>query len=557
MKKKIFLSVFLSASAVLAACLLLTMTMLLRYFESVQRKQLEAECLLAARGVENEGAAYFDGFEETGFRVTLIAADGTVLYDTAADVSSMENHALREEVVQALRDGVGESERYSDTLLQKNIYYAKRLSDSDILRVSVTSSSIWALLLGILPPVLFILLGTLILSLLLAERVSEKIVRPINSLNLENPLDNNTYEEISPLLSRIEHLRRNVEKQVRLLKQRQDEFSAITDGMSEGLVLLGSDGTILSINSAAAKLFDADSDCGGRSFLSICRSTAVQEIIDTARHGSGGEAFLPLHGREYSLSAAPVLADEAVSGIVLLAVDVTEKIQAERMRREFTANVSHELKTPLHSIMGTAELLNNGLIAQDDIPHFTSMIMKESSRLVNLVDDIIRLSQLDEAQNLPEEKTDLYELAREAADALAAEAKENAIMLELHGESSEITGVRTLLYEIIYNLCDNAIRYNITGGRVDVYIQKQDNPASVILRVADTGAGIPAEHQTRIFERFYRVDKGRSRSCGGTGLGLSIVKHAAEYHHAELTLRSTEGKGTEVEITFGGRENKA
>ena len=550
MKKKIFLSVFLSASAALAACLLLIMSVVFSYLESEQKKQLASQCLLTAQGVETAGMAYFDGFEADNFRVTLIASDGTVLYDTAADVSRMENHSQREEVMLALKNGTGASERYSDTLLKKNIYYAKRLTNSDVLRVSISYESVWSLLLGLLSPICFILLGTLILALVLGERVSEKIVRPLNNLNLESPLENSAYDEITPLLRRIEHLHRDIDKQRTLLERKRSEFSAVTDGMTEGLVLILADNTVASINRAAAALFNTDSSCIGSSFITVCRTTSVQNLISAAIGGSGGETLEQISGREYRISVSPVVTEDETRGVCLLTFDVTDKMQAERMRKEFTANVSHELKTPLHSILGTAELLHNGLVKHDDIPHFTEMIMKEASRLVNLVNDIIRLSQLDEAQNLPEERVDIFVLAREAADVLAAEAKESGVTVELHGESAQITGVRTLLYEIVYNLCDNAIRYNSVGGRVDVYVEKQNNTESVRLRVADTGTGIPAEHQGRIFERFYRVDKSRSRSFGGTGLGLSIVKHAAEYHHALIKLSSVEGKGTEVEVDF-------
>ncbi len=552
MKKKIFLSVFLSTAAVLLAGLLLTMSLLFRYLESVQKKQLVSECLLAAQGVETEGAAYFDGFAAEDFRITLIAGDGTVQYDTSADAATMENHGDREEVREAMRTGVGESERDSDTVLAKNIYYAKRLSNGDILRVSVTYSSVWALLLGMLPPVCLILFGALVLSLILAERVSARIVQPLNNLNLEDPLSNQTYAELSPLLNRIAHLHRDIDAQLQLLAQKREEFTAVTGGMAEGLVLLGKDGTVLSINRAAAELFSTDQGCVGMRFLTVCRSTAVQQVISSAMQQKSEEAVVAISGREYRLSAAPVMTEDAASGVCLLAFDVTEKIQSERMRREFTANVSHELKTPLHAILGTAELLHSGLVATDDIPHFTEMITHEAGRLVQLINDIIRLSQLDEMTELPAESVDLYALAQEVIQTLQTTADAKQVTLTLHGASLHVTGVRTLLYEILYNLCENAIRYNVPDGRVEVFLEQQTD--SIVLRVSDTGIGIPDAHQARIFERFYRVDKGRSRDSGGTGLGLSIVKHAAEYHHAKLQLKSKEGVGTEITVLFAPQQ---
>lgn len=535
------------SAAILLTCLLIIMGVLFDYFGSVQKKQLTDLCSLVAYGVEKEGIEYLDSYDGS-CRVTLVSSDGTVLFDSSGSASEMENHSEREEILEASNYGFGESERYSDTVLEKTIYYAVKLNDGSIVRTAATQNSIWALLLGMMQPVCVILFLAIVAALLIANRVSEQIVRPLNNLDLEKPLENKTYEELSPLLTRIEHLHKNIDAQMTLLKQQRDEFSAITDGMSEGLVLLGNDSTVLSINRAAAELFGADKDCVGKSFLTVCRTTCIQDVISCAAGGKDGEITAEISGREYRFSTAPVITEGNVNGVCLLAVDVTDKIRAERMRREFTANVSHELKTPLHSIMGTAELLHNGLVAKEDVAHFTEMIMKESARLVELVNDIIRLSQLDEAQDLPKERVDLVLVAEDAVQTLNAAAKERGVTLGVHGEKAEITGVRTLLYEMVYNLCDNAIRYNVSGGSVDVYVENSGD--AVTLRVCDTGIGIPTEHTSRVFERFYRVDKSRSRECGGTGLGLSIVKHAAEYHGAKLSLKSTVGEGTEVDIEF-------
>ena len=548
MTKRIFRSIFLVAVAVLLACLILIMGVLYEYFNTMQRNTLAAQMTLAAQGVQNEGLGYLNGLEESTYRLTWIQADGTVLYDSRADETAMENHADREEIQEALSTGVGESERTSATLAEKTLYRAVRLSDGSVLRICVTQYTVVTLLLGMLQPIAIVLLAAIVLSVILAKRVSKQITEPLNALDLDRPLENETYEELSPVLTRIERQHRQINSQLEQLRQKQDEFAAITGSMSEGLVLLDDKNTILSINPAAARLFGTDAACIGQNMLTVDRSLAMQKLIADAQAGTRGEAVVALAGGTYQIDASPVTSNDKRIGVCILAFDVTEKAQAEQMRREFSANVSHELKTPLQSIMGSAELIENGLVKQEDLPRFVGHIRSEAGRLVTLIDDIIRLSQLDEGGELPVESVNLTALAGEAADALSGAAGAKNVTITVEGAPAEMQGVRRLLYEIVYNLCDNAIKYNVDGGSVKVSVSKESD--GVLLSVADTGIGIPSEAQSRVFERFYRVDKSHSKESGGTGLGLSIVKHAAHQHHADIHLESAPGKGTTIQIHF-------
>jgi len=548
MTKRIFRSIFLVASVVLLASLLIIMGVMYEYFTNMQKEELKVQTALAAHGVENEGFSYFDGLNAEGYRLTWVAADGTVLYDTEADAASMENHAGRKEIMEALESGTGESERSSETLAEKTSYYAERLPDGTVLRVSVRQYTVFALTLGMLRPICIVLGVALILSAVLANRLSKQIVEPLNTLNLDSPLENDAYEELSPLLTRLERQHRQIGSQFAELKRKQDEFAAVTDSMGEGLILMNEKGIILSINRSATRLFRTDSDCVGRDLLTVDRSLAVQRLLSDAQNGRHGETVMELSGGTFQVNSSPVMSDDRIVGVCILAFDITEKARAEKQRREFSANVSHELKTPLHSIMGSAELLEAGLVEQEDIPRFVGHIRSEAARLVDLVNDIIRLSQLDENEEMPREDVEIRPLAEEAATALAGEAESKGVAVEIHGDPADVNGVRRLLYEIIYNLCDNAIKYNIPGGRVDIGISKEKD--GTVLTVSDTGIGIPPEVQNRVFERFYRVDQGRSKETGGTGLGLSIVKHAAQYHNAKIELESEVGKGTRIRIRF-------
>ena len=546
MTKKIFHSILLVAGAVLLASLLFIMGCLYEYFGSVEKKQLRDELELASVAVERGGEDYLSSISSERYRLTWIAPDGTVLYDTVTDAESLENHADREEVREALAGGEGESSRYSSTILQKTMYCARRLTDGSVLRISISRATAGVLLIGMVQPILIVVIVALILSAVLARRLSRRIVRPLNELDLEHPLENDAYEELSPLLGRINHQHRQIDEQMRELEQQRTEFSQITGSMREGLVLLDEKERVLSINPAACRLFDADERCVGQDFLTLDRSHDIRLAIADAMAQGHGEARAERGGRVWQFDVSRILSGTAAVGAVLLAFDITERETAEQNRREFTANVSHELKTPLQGIIGSAELLENGMVQPDDVPRFVGHIRKEAQRLVTLIGDIIRLSQLDEGDEMPRETVDLLTLSQEAADDLTSAAEQKNVTISVTGESTCVSGVRRLLYEVIYNLCDNGVKYNVEDGSVSVRVGTEDGKA--VVSVADTGIGIAPEHQERIFERFYRVDKSHSKASGGTGLGLSIVKHAVQYHHGTVELQSEEGKGTTIRI---------
>ena len=549
MTKKIFRSTVAVGLAVLLASLVIIMGALYTYFGHVQEQQLRDELSIAAAAMESgDGEAYLSKLHSDNYRITWLRADGTVLYDTKADAAAMENHAQREEVRQALTNGTGESSRYSATLLEKTLYYARRLPDGTVLRLSASRVTMGVLLLSMFPAILAVIAVALILSGILAGRVSRRITRPLNTLDLEHPLENDAYEELSPLLRRLEHQRRQIDDQLRSLRRRSEEFEQITASMTEGLVLVDNGGTILSMNPAACAVFHTDAACVGQPLLTVERGSAVSHALHDAMDTGHGETRMERDGREYQFDMTRIQADGEVVGAVLLTFDVTEQAYAERNRREFTANVSHELKTPLQGIIGSAELLENGMVKPEDVPRFVGHIRAEAQRLVTLIGDIIRLSELDEGGELPTETVDLLPLAQEAAENLRAAAEAKNVSIIVSGENAPVIGVRRLLYEIAYNLCDNAIKYNVDGGSVDVRVGAEGG--SACLTVRDTGIGIPPEHQSRIFERFYRVDKSHSKASGGTGLGLSIVKHAVAYHHGTIALKSEVGKGTEITVRF-------
>ena len=546
MTKKIFHSILLVAGAVLLASLLVIMGCLYEYFGSVEKKQLRDELELASAAVERSGEEYLSGISSDRYRLTWIARDGTVLYDTVTDAESLENHADREEVRQAFTNGEGESTRYSSTLLQKTMYSAHKLRDGSVLRISISRATAGVLLVGMVQPILVVVIVAFILSAVLAKSLSRRIVRPLNELDLEHPLENDAYEELSPLLGRINHQHRQIDEQMMELERQKMEFSQITGSMREGLVLLDEKERVLSINPAAYKLFDADERSVGQDFLTIDRSHDIRQAIAEAMTQGHGEARAERGGCVWQFDVSRIASGDTAVGAVLLAFDITDRETAEQNRREFTANVSHELKTPLQGIIGSAELLENGMVKQEDVPRFVGHIRKEAQRLVTLIGDIIRLSQLDEGDEMPREAVDLLALSQEAANDLQAAAGQKNVSVSVEGESARVSGVRRLLYEVIYNLCDNAIKYNVEGGSVTMSVGERDGKAFV--SVADTGIGIAPEHQSRIFERFYRVDKSHSKASGGTGLGLSIVKHAVQYHHGTVELKSEEGKGTTIRV---------
>lgn len=548
MRKKIFQAMMAVAGSVLLASLIIILGCLYDYFDGLQEKQMQDELTLAAAAIEESGQAYLDdlNLESKTFRLTWIDAQGNVLYDTKADGSSMENHADREEFQQAIKNGFGESSRYSSTLMEKTLYRAQRLADGSVLRISVSWATSGVLVLGMLQPILLVLIVALVLSALLSKRIARWVVAPLEKLDLEHPLENDTYEELAPLLGRINQQRRQIDLQLAKLQRGNDEFTQVTGSMKEGLILLNERSQVLSINPMAQRLFETDERCVGEDFLTVERSPEVSAAIQTALQSGYCELQLARGEHIYQLDISAISSGGAVIGAVILVFDVTENARAEQSRREFTANVSHELKTPLQSIMGSAELIENGLVAAQDMPRFVGHIRTEAARLVSLIEDIIRLSQLDEGGELPFEVCDLAEIARETTDSLADAAEQRKISLTFSGEPLGLCSVKRLLSEICYNLCDNAIKYNREGGQVMVSVSRVGEEA--VLAVKDTGIGIPPEHQERVFERFYRVDKSHSKESGGTGLGLSIVKHAVQDLGGHLALSSTPGEGTEIKV---------
>lgn len=557
MTKRIFRSVCIVAVAVLLASLALVMGVLYDYFSGSQEEQLRTQTDLAAQGIENEGAAYFNGLVSDDLRITWIDREGRVLFDNKTDATSMENHLEREEVKQAIEKGYGKSARYSETLTEKSLYSAKKLSDGSVVRLSVSQYSVLTLFLGMLRPVLIIALAAVILALLLAYRLSKKIVTPLNRLNLDAPLSNEVYEEISPLLKRMDAQQKQLKKQSDELKRKKEEFETATENMREGLVILNEKGVVLSLNRASSEMLGISENAVGKDiFAEKASSESLKELTRKALSGKDGESFLSLKDGRYQIIANPVLTEGKVTGAALLVLDVTEKEKTEQMRREFTANVSHELKTPLQTISGYAELLANGMAADRDKTAFGGKIYAEAQRMIRLVEDIIKLSNLDEgAAELSRETVDLYATAEDVVKSLLPAAEKENITLSLEGEKAEINGISQLLTAVVYNLCDNAIKYNKDGGKVSVKVKNA--PEGVVLSVGDTGIGIPKEQQERIFERFYRVDKSHSKEVGGTGLGLSIVKHAARLHDAKISLESDVGKGTEITVVFPRQEKKA
>ena len=563
MTKKIFKSILSVALVILLSSLVMIIGVLYDYFRGVQKNQLRTELAFAAEGVEVSGAAYLEGLNDDSCRITLVGEDGTVLYDSVESADKMGNHADREEIKEAREYGTGEASRYSSTLTEQTIYISKLLSDGSVLRVSVSHATVPALVFGMLQPLIVVLLLAFILSSVLAHRLSEKIVEPLSAIDLDKPLENNTYDELAPVLSHIEKQHRQIARQMYDLDRSRSEFEAVTHNMKEGLVLTSEKGEIISINPSAASFFlgvkpdsaefyEHEKGCIGKDFLTLDRSRETHELIERAQANGEAESRVSRWGREYQLNASRVLSDGKFTGIVLLIFDVTDKVFAERNRREFTANVSHELKTPLQSIMGSAELIENGLVKPEDMKDFSDRIYKEAARLLTLIEDIIRLSQLDENVELAWENLDIAKMASDTAALLRDTAEKKNVIINLDCEPTEIYGVRQLYSEIIYNLCENAIKYNKDGGSVTVSVHPKNG--GIELTVSDTGIGFPPEHRSRVFERFYRVDKSHSKATGGTGLGLSIVKHAVQYLGGQIDLTSRVGEGTKITVFFPNKE---
>ena len=556
MTKRIFTAIVLVTVVILLLSSALISVVLYEDLETQFFNELKSEAHTIAVALESglPAEGYLPALEParvTDLRVTWVAASGEVLYDSDADETTMENHLAREEIAEALQNGYGDSTRNSATISKKTIYYACRLSDGTVLRVSGTQDSVFGILFNILKPMAWVLLAAVLLALVLSYRVSKRVVRPLNELDLEHPQKVETYDELTPLLEKISAQNRQIRAQMEQLRRSQEEFAAVTGHMSEGLLVIDAKMRLLFCNEAAKRLLHIG-QAETQSLLTVNRSAPFREAAEEALQGQHAQESVTLDGRIYQLMANPAYDGQTLTGAVLLLLDVTEREDRERLRREFTANVSHELRTPLTSISGFAELIREGLAKQEDIPRFADRICKESQRLLALIEDILRLSQLDEG-GTTEEKTPqkLDELAVSVVQQLAPVAKEKGIAITLDTAPCEVMGVRRVLEELIYNLCDNAVKYNRPKGSVKVTAKPIDGVPTLI--VADTGIGIPEAEQERVFERFYRVDKSHSKAIGGTGLGLSIVKHAAAFHNAEIKMQSELEKGTEIRLTFPQR----
>lgn len=548
MTKKIFKSIMFVCALVLTVGLAAVMGILYSNFDGQMRKELSKEAAYLAYGVEQQGTDYLKNVKDKSSRITYINKDGTVLFDNKADADEMQNHKNRTEFQKAEKYGAGECSRYSDTLSEKTIYYALRLKDGTVLRVSGTQDSVLALVENLLLPLCGLLFLMLILSGIMASVISKRIVKPVNELDLEHPEENKIYEELSPLLGKIHKQNRQIQKQLELAKQQQEEFSLITENMQEGLIVIDRYTMILSANSSAWNLFRVDKVCQGESVYCLDRAEDFRHAIEQVLSGEHAELILKLNGSDIQLIANPVVRGQKTEGAVILLVNVTEKLERENLRREFSANVSHELKTPLTSISGFAEIMQGGLVKCEDIPKFAGRIYKESQRLLQLVEDVIQISQLDEEKTSYTELVDVYQVCKNAFESLKEKAQSMNVHLYICGDSMKMEAVRTLLEEAVYNVCDNAIKYNRNDGSVSIFLTQTAHEIQIVVK--DTGVGIPKEDQDRVFERFYRVDKSHSKEIGGTGLGLSIVKHAVSTLNGSIVLRSEEGSGTEITMKF-------
>lgn len=550
MTKKIMYAILAVATVVLLLSFILISGLLYESYCKSQSLQLEDELNIAAEGVELAGLEYLEAIEATQaehYRLTWIASDGTVIFDNITDASQMESHSDRTEFINALANGKSENTRYSSTQLEVIVFHAKRLSDGSVLRIATSRSSIVRIAINMILPLLLVLAISWVFSIILAKRMSKKIVQPLNTLDLDHPLENDVYPELSPLLRRIYTQRKELDAQLLTLRRQADEFDQISRSMSEGLMVLALDGKIVSINRAALELFKYDGSCIGRSFLELERTHEFSLAIDKAITNGHDELRLERQGRVIRFSMSRIMSDNVAIGLVVLAFDITESANAENLRREFSANVSHELKTPLQGIIGSAELIESGMAKDENAIRFASHIHTESTRMVNLIDDILRLSQLDEGIPLPFEYTDIFNLALEVKAQLAASAEKKNVEISVEGQPAQAYCVVRLMQEVIFNLVDNAIKYNKQAGKVIVLVSKPlDDMVRIVVK--DTGIGISQEHINRIFERFYRVDKSHSKASGGTGLGLSIVKHAVLYHNGRVNVESQMGQGTTFTI---------
>lgn len=551
MAKRIFKNMVLTAILAVLLTAGLIVPVLYNVHENDMSRELKQEAgfIVSALELATDDIVYLKKLDSES-RITLISADGTVLFDSVADAARMENHAERPEVNQALKNGRGESTRLSATLAETTIYYAVRTDDGYVLRIANTRGSALAAFANVLPLVFVMLLGIVLLALILTKRTAKRIIEPINALNLDQPLENDAYDELAPLLTRMDRQHTQIHQHVKALENARAELAAIMDNMREGMILLDKNSAILSINESAMRIFGVSEEGHiGKNLLSVSRDADLHDLAAAALQGNGSNLTMNRNNRYYRIYASPVMQQDKVRGVVLLVLDVTERFAAEESRREFTANVSHELKTPLTSISGFAEIIRDGIAQPQDIQHFAGMICKESARLITLVNDILELSQLDEKQNLGQkEKVSLMPMLRDLTDSFAISAQKKNLTMKLAGDEAEVEGYPALLREMFFNLIDNAIKYTPDGGEVSVAVENTGE--EIVCTVSDTGIGIPKEHQPHVFERFYRVDKSHSRATGGTGLGLAIVKHVAQIHKAQVNLESVVDNGTRMRISF-------
>lgn len=551
MKNRIFLSIFTGS----LIALILSLVCITGVMYNAMTEELRVEIRNEAKIVSSAADSFTDNDAfmryissagmDSGNRITLVAADGTVLYDNFSKVSEMGNHLDRPEIAEAIENGTGTALRASDTLGEHTYYYAVKLRDGSIIRIANTTKSVIGLLGHMTLWLIIAALLIFVISLFIAGTLTRSIIRPINALDLDSPAENNTYDELSPLLSRMDKQNEKINSQIDKLSEQKSELACITENMSEGLVIFGSGGNILSANAAAQRILGSTAT---GNYTRLCREKAYLDAVEAALDGEHGSGLLEKGGRFYSLTASPVNDTKKYSAVLFI-VDVTDRETSEKMRQEFSANVSHELKTPLTSIMGAAEIIEKGIVKSEDIPHFAGKIHSEAVRLLALIEDIIKISRLDEGNLVREfEEVSLDDICRSVISELSEKAQSREITLESHLDKVKMLGVKPVLHEMVCNLCDNAIAYNNKGGKVEISLEKTDT--GCILKVSDNGIGIPPEHQARIFERFYRVDKSHSKETGGTGLGLSIVKHGAALHSGVIDLRSEVGKGTVITITF-------
>ena len=546
MTKKIFRTTLSASLGIVLVTILMIMGFLYNYFNRIQREQLRTQTALASQGISFEGKDYFENLKTSNVRITWVDNKGQVLYDTQSDAKHMKNHANRQEIKEAIKSGYGESTRWSATLTEKSIYAAQRLNNGTIVRLSVAQQTIFYLLLGMMSPLAIIILLAIILSVLIARYIAKKVSEPLNNIDLDHPLSNDSYEEITPLLRRLDSHQAKIQHQKLLLQKRQKEFDTIISKIKEGMILLDDQARIVSINAEALKLFQINDDWHGRFMMEVSRDLTLKDLIDQGLKGKKKEANIDIENNHYRVLVRPTTDNNRVTGLVVLLFDVTDQLQMEQLQREFTANVSHELKTPLHVISGYSELLANQMVPNEEVPQFAAKIHKESERLVKLVEDIINLSHLDEQEKLPQETVNLYDLTQKVLEGLQAKADKKHIQINFNGEEAILRGNPVLLNSLVYNLCDNALTYNHEKGQVNVTLK--NSPDTITLEVSDTGLGIAEKDKKRIFERFYRVDKSRSKIVGGTGLGLSIVKSALDFHNGSIKVDSHLGQGTTMTV---------